>query len=122
MLKKILIIEDDLDILTILNYILLREGYEVVLSADGGACAHLLEIRPDMILMDVRLKQPGENGDMICLRLKSDPETCCFPVVLLSAEDNLPAISKACGADGFLSKPFNVAALTQKVRDMMGFN
>lgn len=85
MLKKILIIEDDADILAILDYILSAEGYEVVLSADGEACAHLLEIMPELILMDVRLKQPGQNGDRICLRLKSDAETRCFPVVLLSA-------------------------------------
>lgn len=122
MLKKILIIEDDPDILAILDYILCAEGYEVVLSADGKACANLLEILPDVVLMDVRLKQPGQNGDRICLRLKSDAQTRCFPVVLLSAENDLAAISKTCGADGFLAKPFDIAALQQKVVDIISFN
>jgi DNA-binding response OmpR family regulator len=98
MLKKILIVEDDPDILDILSYILEAEGYDVVQSEDGKACEHLAEILPDLILMDIRLKEPGQNGDMICLRLKSASATSCFPVVLLSAEFALPALSEACGA------------------------
>lgn len=120
MQKKILIVEDDPDIRAILSYVLQAEGYEVVLSADGEACARLPEILPDLILLDVRLKQPGQNSDMICMLLKSDTETCCFPVFLLSAENDLAAISKSCGANGFLNKPFDAAALKQKVRDMTG--
>jgi CheY-like chemotaxis protein len=81
MLKKILVVEDDPDILEILSYILEAEGYEVVASEDGKACQHLLEILPDLILMDIRLKEPGQNGAMICDKLKSRLETRCFPVV-----------------------------------------
>jgi two-component system, OmpR family, response regulator VicR len=117
--KKILIIEDDPDILEILNDILLSEGYEVVLSADGEACRHLPDIMPDLILMDVRLKQPGQNGDAICQQLKSDADTRCFPVLLLSAENDLHALSAACGANGFLSKPFDMKVLICRVRDMI---
>jgi len=120
MLKKILIIEDDPDILEILNYILLEEGYEVVLSTDGELCAHLPEILPDLILMDIRLKPPGKNGNILCLHLKSHLETSCFPVILLSAEYDLPAISKSCGADDFMGKPFDITALTEKIRGMIG--
>ena len=117
--KKILIIEDDPDIFEILNEILLTEGYEVVLSADGEACHHLPDIMPDLILMDVRLKQPGQNGDAICLKLKSDVATRCFPVMLLSAENDLRGLSKACGANGFLSKPFDVTTLLGQVKLMI---
>jgi two-component system response regulator VicR len=120
--KKILIIEDDPDISEILNDILQTEGYDVVLSADGEACHHLPDIKPDLILMDVRLKQPGQNGDAICMQLKSDIHTRCFPVILLSAESDLRALCKACGANGFLSKPFDVAALVCQVRDMIEKN
>jgi two-component system response regulator VicR len=63
---------------------------------------------------------PSQNGDRICVQLKSNSETCCFPVVLLSAEHNLAALSKACGADGFISKPFDLEVLTQKVRETIG--
>jgi two-component system response regulator VicR len=120
MLKKILIVEDDPYILEILTYILEAEGYDVVQSEDGEACEHLAEILPDLILMDIRLKEPGQNGDMICLWLKSQSDTRCFPVILLSAEFGLPELSKACGADGFISKPFDVPALTEKVREIIG--
>jgi len=120
MLKKILVVEDDTDILEILSYILIAEGYEVVGSEDGDACQHLPEILPDLILMDIRLKGPGQHGDKICAQLKSQLETRCFPVILLSAEFNLPALSKACGADGFISKPFDLEVLTDKIREMIG--
>lgn len=120
MLKKIMVVEDDPDILEILIYILQAEGYNVVSSVDGGVCSNLTEVLPDLILMDIRLKPPGQNGDRICLRLKSDVNTRCFPIILLSAEHDLQAISEACGADGYLNKPFDVGTLTQKVRDMIG--
>jgi two-component system response regulator VicR len=120
MLKKILIVEDDPDILEIISFILKIEGYEVVGSEDGSACRHLPEIQPDLILMDIRLKDPNRNGDLICMQLKSQAETRCLPIVMLSAEFDLPALSKACGADGFISKPFDVEVLTAKVREMIG--
>ncbi|MEZ2336332.1 two-component system response regulator [Mucilaginibacter sp. RCC_168] len=120
MRKKILVIEDDPDILELLSYILREEGYEVMGCEDGSACRHLLEILPDLILMDIRLKEPGQNGALICSQLKSHSATRCFPVVLLSAEFNLPALSKACGADGFISKPFDLEVLMEKVREIVG--
>jgi two-component system phosphate regulon response regulator PhoB len=119
MLQKILIVEDDPDILELLSYILRSEGYRVVASEDGSACRHLLDILPDLILMDVRLKEPAQHGDEICLQLKSHPETRCFPVILLSAEFDLPILSRACGADGFISKPFDLEVLTANVREMI---
>ena len=122
MSKKILIIEDDADILEILSHILQSEGYNVVLSTDGEACSHLTDIMPDLILMDVRLKPPGQNGDAICLQLKSDAETRCVPVMLLSAENDLRELSKACGANGFLNKPFDIVTLICQVRDLIEKN
>jgi len=119
MLKKILVVEDDPDISEMITYVLQEEGYEVVLSEDGEACQHLLEILPDLILMDIRLKEAGANGDIICGRIKSSSETRFFRVVLLSAEFDLPALSKACGADGFISKPFNLGEFTETVRGLI---
>jgi two-component system, OmpR family, response regulator VicR len=120
--RKILIIEDDPDIYEILNDILQMEGYDVVYSADGEACHHLPDIQPDLILMDVRLKQPGKNGDAICLQLKSDADTRCFPVMLLSAEDDLSTLSNACGANGFISKPFDMTTLLRQIRNLIEKN
>jgi two-component system response regulator VicR len=115
--KKILVVEDDPDILEILTYVFKGQGYDVVASDDGSACRHLPDILPDLIIMDVRLKEPGQNGDEICVQLKSQPATRGFPVILLSAENDLQARSQTCGADGFISKPFDLEMLTQKVRE-----
>jgi two-component system, OmpR family, response regulator VicR len=117
--EKLLIIEDDPDILNILNYIFKTEGFEVVLSENGKEAEHLAEILPDLILMDVRLKHPGPHGDAICLRLKTGLNTRCFPVILLSAENGLREISHSCGADGFICKPFDIPEFIGKVREIL---
>jgi two-component system response regulator VicR len=119
MLKRLLIIEDDPDILEILNLIFNEEGYEVILSETDDASYHLPEIMPDLILLDIRLKNSGQNGIAICRRLKSQTTTKDLPVVLLSAEANLAQLSRACGADGWVSKPFDVAHLTFKVHQLL---
>jgi CheY-like chemotaxis protein len=74
MLKKILVVEDDVDILEIVSFIL-EEEYEVVRSEDGEACEHLAGILPDLILMDIRLNGAESNGDVICLWLKAGFES-----------------------------------------------
>lgn len=119
MLKRLLIIEDDPDILEILNLIFNEEGYEVVLSENDEASYHLPEIMPDLILLDIRLKNSGQNGDAICARLKSQPDTKHLPVVLLSAEKDLAGISRSCGADGWIAKPFDIARLTSAVHTIL---
>jgi two-component system response regulator VicR len=117
--KKILIVEDDEDILDILRVIFLQEGYEVVLSVDGEETNHIAEIRPDIILLDVRLKNSGRNGAEICAQLKSGWETHDLPVVLLSAEAGLMQISKNCGADGYIGKPFDLHDLCHKIKVLL---
>ena len=117
--KRLLIIEDDPDILEILNLIFNEEGYEVVLSENDEASYHIHEIMPDLVLLDIRLLNSRQNGDAICSRLKSQPETKRFPVILLSAELNLPSIGLSCGADGWISKPFDIIELTQQVKALL---
>jgi len=117
--KRILIIEDDPDILEILNIIFKEEGYEVFLSEDGSRVSAINEIKPDLVLLDIRLQNSGHNGLNICSRLKSDPNTNKLPVILLSAEADLPAMSRAYGADAYISKPFDIEYLSSKVHDLI---
>ncbi|MCC8408227.1 response regulator [Mucilaginibacter sp. UR6-1] len=117
--KRILIIEDDPDILELLNLILNEEGYEVVLSENGEASYHLTEIMPDLVLLDINLKNSGQNGDAICSRIKNHPKTKRLPVVILSAERDLAAISRSCGADGWISKPFDILKLIRRVKALL---
>ena len=119
MLKRLLIIEDDPDILEILNVIFNEEGYEVVLSETDDASYHLPEIRPDLIVLDICLKNSEQDGLAICSRLKSQTATKDLPIVLLSAETDLAALGRSCGADGWVSKPFDIAHLTFKVHQLI---
>lgn len=114
--KRILIIEDDPDILEILGIIFKEEGYEVVLSATGEETAIIHLIIPDVVLIDIRLERSVKNGNVICAELKSQPATQHFPILLLSAERDIKQICLDCGANGYISKPFDIKVLVLKVR------
>ena len=114
MAKKLIIIEDDKDTLDIMTYILTEEGYEVIEANNGEPLMRIHLHKPFLILMDNRL--PERSGGELCLKLKNDPATSHFPVVLVSAESNLEGIAKGCYADAFLKKPFNVEDLIELVK------
>jgi len=117
--KKLLIIEDDADILNILNLIFCEEGYIVVLSANGSESEQLSVIEPDLILLDIRLSAREREGADICSRLKSQPATNHIPIILLSAELDIKQVCLACGADNYLGKPFDIEQLSGMVREMV---
>jgi len=117
--KKLLIIEDDVDILEILDCIFCEEGYKVVLSETGSESEDLSVIKPDLILLDLRLSSNGREGATICLRLKSHAETSHIPIILLSAERDIKQVCTDCGADDYLSKPFDIEQLSGMVKKMV---
>ncbi len=119
MSKRILVIDDDPDILEILNIVFEQEGYEVILSATGTEAEHIEELHPDLVLLDIRLMGAGRNGADICARIKSKPETKDLPVILLSSEDDIEAISEECGANEYVSKPFMLSQLLTKVHNIL---
>src|ERR1700694_4155076 len=119
MQKKILVIDDDKDILEILNLIFEQEGFEVKLSETGEEAEHLTHINPDLILLDIRISGSDKNGADICYKIKSQPETQDVPVILFSSEANIEEISEQCGANGYISKPFEVENLIIKVREFL---
>ena len=116
--KRILVIDDDPDILEILDIIFKQEGYEVILSASGEAADHLAEISPDLVLLDIRISGTGNAGADICARIKSSPETKDLPVYMFSAEDKIREISESCGANGYFCKPFKISNLITKVNEL----
>ena len=117
--KKLLIIEDDADILSILDLIFSEEGYKVVLSETGSDSERLSEIKPDLILLDLRLSTLGREGAEICLRLKSQPVTAFIPIILLSAERDIQQICQNCGADDYMAKPFDIEQLSGMVKELV---
>ena len=114
--QKILIIDDDPDILDLLSCILLAEGYQVITSLHGTEADMLQEILPDLVLLDLRMHGVAKAGARICLQIKTNIYTRSIPVILISAEPDIESIAKYCYADDYISKPFNIHDFLSKVR------
>ncbi|WP_295721614.1 response regulator [Mucilaginibacter sp.] len=118
MAKKILVIEDDKDIRDTIVYVLEEEKYEVIASDNARILKRLVEIDPDLILLDNWLTdwKSDANGQQLSKGLKSDPATSGIPVIIVSAVNNIEEVSKAGEADGFLKKPFDLTELLHIVK------
>ena len=119
MAKRILIIEDDPDILEILQIIFQDEGFEIISKQNGMSAGEIGLLHTDLVLLDVRINGFEKTGAQICAELKKLTETSRLPVILLSAESGLDKIAKTCGADAFISKPFEINGLVKKVMEMI---
>jgi DNA-binding response OmpR family regulator len=116
--KKILVVDDDPDILDALQLALEDAGYEVTITEKGEYAENLRDTNgglPDVIILDVLLS--GKDGRIICQRLKSQEDTKHIPVLMMSAHPNAQQSSKAVGADDFLAKPFDIDELLDKVAE-----
>lgn len=110
--KRILIVDDEPDLVEVLSIIFRAYGYETELAHDGLTALQMIaERRPDLVLMDVMM--PRMNGLEACRKLKEDPETRDLPVVLLTAKahDADKSSGLGAGADAYLAKPFDNAQL-----------
>ncbi|AMR30167.1 histidine kinase [Mucilaginibacter sp. PAMC 26640] len=119
MSKRILVIDDDEDILEILNIIFREEGYDVVLSNTGEAAGRINVIQPDIVLLDVRLIGSDKSGADICKEIKSQLATRHLPVMLVSGESDLAFLAKDCGADAYVAKPFDIFDLLSRVKEFI---
>jgi DNA-binding response OmpR family regulator len=112
-MKKILIVEDDLDIQDIFRIIFSTYGYAVECMDNGR---HLYEKEhdwPDAIILDKQL--PGMDGIQVCKHLKSRNSTKNIPVIMISATAGVESAAKLAGADDFIEKPFNMHNILKKV-------
>lgn len=116
--KKILVVDDEPDILEFLQVILEEEGY-VVLTADKGEFLAQLHKGglPDLLLLDVLLS--GQDGRAIVRHLKSQEETKHIPVIMVSAHPSAEKTAREAGAEDFLAKPFEIDALLAKVANYL---
>ena len=113
---KILIVEDEPDAARLVEFHLRRRGFIPVTAGDGEkALEAVRREQPDLIILDVLL--PRLSGWEVCSQLKLEPETAGIPVLLLTAmasvDDKLQGFG--CGADDYLTKPYNVAELIVRV-------
>ncbi|GAA4739072.1 hypothetical protein GCM10023229_17870 [Flavisolibacter ginsenosidimutans] len=113
--KKILLLDDNKDLLLIVQIILKSQGYEVVQACCVEEAAQKIKIhQPSLILMDVFIKD--QDGREFCSLLKHDPDTCGTKVIMMSGIDAENESLYAVGADDFIPKPFNYDELLEKVQ------
>lgn len=115
--SKILVIEDDRAISEILVYNLDKAGYEVTLAIDGRDGVNQAQLKlPDIVLLDVML--PIIDGVEVCRRLRSKPETASAIIIMLTAktEEADQLIGFSVGADDYVTKPFSVRVLMERIK------
>ena len=113
MQKRILVVDDEQDILTLIQEILEDEGYSVQTSTNGQCLQNLQGDLPDLILLDIMLA--GEDGRELCAQLKQREETRHIPVILCSAHFSGDIITYLAGASTFLPKPFEISDLINTI-------
>ena len=120
MAKKILIADDEPNIVTALEFLLARGGYEVLIARDGDEALKTLEsARPDLVLLDIMM--PVKSGYEICKRIRERPEWAHIKVVMLSAKGRDAEVNKgmAVGADLYVTKPFSTRELMEQIRGLL---
>ena len=108
--KKVLILDDDLDILQICTIVLRKKGFDVeTLTNSNQVVNKVNHYQPDVILMDNWI--PGPGGIEATRTLKTKPETQDIPVIFFSANSNVTQLAREARADYFLQKPFDITEL-----------
>ncbi|MES2278708.1 MAG: response regulator [Bacteroidota bacterium] len=117
--KKILVVDDDQAILEMLDEVLSYYGYEVsTLSRGDKVFDRIDEYHPDLILMDIMLA--GMDGRTICRAIKSVKSVSDIPIILISATENgASCLNKEGAPDDFVSKPFDLSFLIEKIEHQL---
>ncbi len=117
---KILIADDEPNILISLEYLMKREGYAVSVARDGAeALDTLRRERPTLVLLDVMM--PTKTGFEVCQEVRADDELKDTLILMLTAKGRDTDVAKglALGADDYITKPFSTKELVQKVRELL---
>lgn len=121
MAYKILIAEDEPNIVISLEFLLKEAGYEVAIARDGAEAIRMAgAFRPDLVVLDLML--PSVNGFEVCRWIRSNPETRDAKVLMLTARGRESEMEKglASGANAYLTKPFATRELMDKVLELLG--
>jgi two-component system alkaline phosphatase synthesis response regulator PhoP len=117
---KIVVIEDEPDIVEVMCYNLQREGYQVSSTTRGDEGLELVRNQsPALVILDLML--PGVDGLTICQQIKSDPLTRATPIIIVSAkgEESDVVIGLGLGADDYISKPFSPREMLARVKAVL---
>ena len=119
--QRVLIADDEPNIVVSLEYLMKREGYEVHVARDGDeALAALRRLKPALVLLDVMM--PGKSGLEVLAAARADESLAGLKVLMLTAKGREPDVAQGLGlgADAYMTKPFSTRELAAKVREMLG--
>jgi two-component system alkaline phosphatase synthesis response regulator PhoP len=121
--KKILIVDDEPNIVISLEFLMRREGFEILVARDGEEALQSIRAqRPDLVLLDIMM--PRINGFEVCRQVRADPALSGTRIVMLSAKGRPAQIAEglALGADGYITKPFSTRNLVAQVKSLLGLD
>ena len=120
MRKRILIADDEPNIVISLEFLMKREGFDVVVADDGDAALSEMEAQlPDLILLDVML--PKKDGFEVCQQIRANPAWQSVKIIMLTAKGRDTQIAKglALGADSYMTKPFSTKDLMTQIKQLL---
>ena len=118
--KRVLIADDEENIVTALEFLLQRRGYETCVAKNGDdALSEIERFAPDLVLLDVMM--PRKSGYEVCQRVRSRPEWRHIKIIMLSAKGREVEVSKgvSLGADLYITKPFSNTELVAKIDGLL---
>ncbi|UKT65112.1 response regulator [Pedobacter mucosus] len=115
MRKKVVLVQDNKDILEIMDQVLVEEGFDVIASLTTDPIEKIDQIDPDLVVVDDYIKG-RKKGSEVINALKSDPDTEEISAILTSTANNLPEIAEACKADDYIEKPFDLDYMVDVVK------
>lgn len=111
---RILLVEDDATVARLVRYCLEGQGHVITTAEDGvTALTAAYAAPPDLVLLDLIL--PTLSGPLVCQALREDPRTQTIPILLITGAESVSEDVRACGADGYLQKPFTPGQLLAAV-------
>ena len=119
--KKILIVDDEPNIVISLEFLMKKEGFTVAVANDGeDALAKVASFAPDLVLLDVMM--PKKSGFEVCEALRADPAHAGLLIIMLTAKGRDTEVAKglAIGANAYVTKPFSTKELVIQVKEMLG--
>lgn len=120
-MARILIVDDEPNIVISLEYLMKREGWETTVAADGEAALDALSGAPppDLVILDVML--PKLNGFEVCRRIRAEPRWRTLQILMLTAKGRETEVAKGLGlgADAYVTKPFSTRDLVAQIRKML---
>jgi DNA-binding response OmpR family regulator len=121
--KKVLIVDDEPNIVLSVEFLMQRDGLDVVTASDGQEAVDLLaSTAPDLMILDVMM--PRKNGFEVCAEVRADPKFSGMPILMLTAKGREAEMKKglSLGADAYITKPFSTHELVAKVHELLNRN